>query len=356
MAEVRAVHEIVQIGRPVWVDFTVHNATEERVQLGAAGAGPVEVEVPVAMGLPLGHVFSAREFRTIEISSGNDTSLGDRMTLPAMDGAPAISLAPGGSVGRRIDLTRYFPVLRRAGAYRVQWKPYDGALVSNTAAVTVTSLKQAVLATDFGRITIRFDYDRAPKHVANYIELARSGFYDTTVIHRVIPGILIQGGDPRGDGTGVRHDGVTLKAELSDVQFDRGTVAMARKPGDADSASCQFFMCLTRVSEFDGTYTVFGHLEGPASFETLDRISRVRIDRNDRPIRPVYIRSVTIEDLPLVAPKRLAAPMQEARAKRIDGPGAATRPVLRAPVREITKPETPPATAAAAEAAAPDSE
>ena len=333
VAELRPVNETVQVGKPVWVDFFVHNPTDQPVKLKVPGTKAGENDTS-AMGLPLSHVFSAKDFRAVEITSLNGALYETSVSVPPSGAVPVISLAPGGSVGRRINLIEHYRALARPGVYRLQWTPYGGALASRTIRLTVTALKQAVLSTDHGRMTIRFDYDRAPNHVANFIELAGRGFYDTTLIHRVLPGILIQGGDPRGDGTGVRIDGKKLKAELSDLTFERGTVAMARKPEDLDSASCQFFIGLDRIGEFDGRFTVFGTLVGPESFETLGRLGQARTDYRDRPIEPLYIRAVTIETVRVepLAFKPKPAPNVKPKANRF---GVTTQPVPRAPVIAI---------------------
>ncbi len=162
-------------------------------------------------------------------------------------------------------------------------------------------------------MTIEFYYEAAPNHVANFIELAQNHFYDGLTFWRVVRGALIQGGDPRGDGTGVRPDGKTLKAEFSDIPHDLGTVTMAHKRGDPDSASCQFFICLTRLREFDRKWTVFGKVVGPESHKTLQALGSVETDARDQPIKKLYIRSITIEDVPrqagyISAPVGISAP------------------------------------------------
>ena len=299
MAEIRPVSTTIQVGRPVWVDFVIINPTGSPVTLTHPSGDSAEAGSP-EMGLPMGHVFSGDGFDSVRVMSSKHRVLSDRVGAVPTGGATTIKVAPGASVGRRIDLSVHYRDLTRAGTYHLQWKPYGGGMESNTVVVTVTSLKQAVITTDFGRMTIRFNYDQAPRHTRNFIELARKGFYDSTLIHRVLPGVLIQAGDPQGDGTGVRPDGVTLKAERSAIPFEVGTVAMARKPDDPDSASCQFFVCLTRIREFDGQYSVFGQLVGDESFETLRRLGQIPTDGppSDRPIEPLYLRSVTIGDVP----------------------------------------------------------
>lgn len=162
----------------------------------------------------------------------------------------------------------------------------------------------AVLDTDQGQIVFALLTDIAPKTVARFVELAELGFYTRTTFHRVIPGDMIQGGDPNSrdndpynDGQG--SSGSTIAAELSDHEFDRGTVALAHGPGNVNSGSCQFFIVLRRIPEWDGKYTAFGKvLEG---IETVEKISKAPLSKSTNPTmkqRPAgkqLIKSVRIE-------------------------------------------------------------
>ncbi|MGA9945333.1 MAG: peptidylprolyl isomerase [Candidatus Cybelea sp.] len=125
------------------------------------------------------------------------------------------------------------------------------------------------IATGRGDILFQLFPDDAPIHTAAFIKLADSGFYDGLTFHRVEPGFVVQGGDPRGDGTG--GPGYHLKAEFNARPHLRGTVAMARASAP-DSAGSQFYICLDDARFLDGQYTVFGQMtEG---FEALDAIRR----------------------------------------------------------------------------------
>jgi len=127
----------------------------------------------------------------------------------------------------------------------------------------------ARITTPKGDMVFSFYADDAPQHCAAFIKLADAGFYDGLAFHRVEPGFVIQGGDPKGDGTG--GPGYNLKAEFSDRPHIRGTVAMARA-ASPDSAGSQFYICLGDARFLDKQYTVFGQLtEG---LETLDQIRR----------------------------------------------------------------------------------
>jgi peptidyl-prolyl cis-trans isomerase B (cyclophilin B) len=128
----------------------------------------------------------------------------------------------------------------------------------------------AELRTSQGVVVIGFLPERAPQAVHNFVDLARRGFYDGTIFHRVIPGMFIQGGDPTGTGDG--GPGHFVAAEFSDEPHVRGTVSMARLR-HPDSAGSQFFICLETLPYLDRFYTAFGRvLSGD---ETLDRIEKL---------------------------------------------------------------------------------
>ncbi len=125
----------------------------------------------------------------------------------------------------------------------------------------------AVIDTTKGSITFRFDREKAPTTVENFVKLARKGFYDKTTWHRVIDNFVIQGGCPRGDGRG--GPGYTIDAELSDRKHLRGTVAMARGRS-LNSAGSQFYICRSTLPHLDGQYTVFGTVT--TGLDVVDKI------------------------------------------------------------------------------------
>ncbi len=126
-----------------------------------------------------------------------------------------------------------------------------------------------VLETTHGRVVIQMLPDLAPNHVSRITELARQGFYDGVVFHRVIDGFMAQTGDPTGTGTG--GSGQKLKAEFNNAAHERGTVSMARA-SSPDSADSQFFICFDDASFLDKQYTVWGRvIEG---MENVDKIKR----------------------------------------------------------------------------------
>ena len=143
----------------------------------------------------------------------------------------------------------------------------------------------AVLETKFGEITLKFFPEVAPKHVSSFIELASSGFYDGTTFHRVVPGFVIQGGDPNSKSEerskhGTGGPGYTLEAEFSDLPHKRGTLSMARA-AHPDSAGSQFFICVADAAFLDGQYTVFGEVS--QGMDVVDEIVAQPRDSSDNP-------------------------------------------------------------------------
>ncbi|HEX5866247.1 MAG TPA: peptidylprolyl isomerase [Beijerinckiaceae bacterium] len=127
-----------------------------------------------------------------------------------------------------------------------------------------------VLETTKGRVVIALRPDLAPGHVERIKTLAREGFYDGVVFHRVIPGFMAQGGDPTGTGTS-GSDKPNLKAEFSDQPHVRGTCSMART-SDPNSANSQFFICFDDARFLDGQYTVWGEVE--SGMEHVDALPK----------------------------------------------------------------------------------
>lgn len=139
----------------------------------------------------------------------------------------------------------------------------------------------------------------APQSVGNFIALANSGFYDGLIFHRVIPGFMIQGGDPKGNGTG--NSGTTIKGEFSSngvtngLSHIRGVLSMARGSYSMDSASCQFFICHADATFLDGNYASFGYVV--AGMDTVDSVADVEVKANSSgekssPVEPVVIEKI----------------------------------------------------------------
>ena len=161
-----------------------------------------------------------------------------------------------------------------------------------------------VLHTGLGRLAIELFPDDAPGHAANFAALAGDGFYDGTIFHRIIPGFIIQGGDPNtrpGYGIprsqwGTGGPGTTVDAEFNDIAHNRGIVSMARA-GHPDSAGSQFFILHDDANFLDGQYTVFGRLATQESYDTLDAIAAVSTDPDDRPVHPHRVRITSADVL-----------------------------------------------------------
>ncbi|MEE9296796.1 MAG: peptidylprolyl isomerase [Phycisphaerae bacterium] len=286
----------VNAGAPILVEFRIQNTSDELIALYVPGTEPVIAGEQ--MGLPLSHVFSGKAFEalTIRNESNRTWHVANGYHPPAK--TPVVTLAGHGTIGTTIDVREHYPALRTPGDYRITWAPYGGSIQSNVLLIRVAPLKQAEISTDHGPMTIRFFYEDAPNHVDNFVELAQKGFYNNLGFHRIETGYFIQGGCPNGDGTGIRPDGVKLEAEISDRSQTRGMVSMALVDDDPNSASCQFFICNTRVREWDGRYTVFGKLFGDDSYETLDALMALSTDDEGRPLDRVLIRSMRVTNIP----------------------------------------------------------
>ena len=156
---------------------------------------------------------------------------------------------------------------------------------SSVSANQATASADVVIETKFGKIELRLFPEVAPGHVANYLKLAKSGFYDGTTFHRVIPGFMIQGGDPNSKGTkrsthGTGGPGYSIDAEFNQKPHVRGTLSMARSR-DPDSAGSQFFIVVKKSSFLDNQYTVFG--EVVSGMDVVDKIVSQERDARDNP-------------------------------------------------------------------------
>ena len=149
----------------------------------------------------------------------------------------------------------------------------------------------ARMDTTAGPIVMELYPKLAPRHVNSFIFLAKEGFYDGVIFHRVIPGFMIQGGDPTGTGTG--DAGYKLKAEFNDTKHVRGVVSTARSR-DVNSAGSQFFIMHGEAPSLDGQYTAFGKvIEG---MDAVDKIVNAPRNDDDRPNDPTKIKSIKIEE------------------------------------------------------------
>lgn len=151
---------------------------------------------------------------------------------------------------------------------------------------------------DYGVITLELDAEKAPKTVANFLSYVDKGHYSNTIFHRVIPGFMIQGGDPnskqedrRLHGTG--GSGTNVKAEFSKEKHTRGAVSMARS-ANPNSASSQFFIMVDDSSHLDGQYSLFGRVV--SGMEVADAIVNEETDHRDNPVNAVAMTVKVVED------------------------------------------------------------
>jgi peptidyl-prolyl cis-trans isomerase B (cyclophilin B) len=161
----------------------------------------------------------------------------------------------------------------------------------------------AVIKTREGDMVVQFWTDAAPNTIENFKKLARSGFYNGTIFHRIVKGFMIQGGDPNSkdpskeDRYGAGGPGYKIKAEFNDHSHERGVISMAREP-DPDSAGSQFFICLAPVTRLDHQYTTFGKLiKGD---DVLEKIGNTPVTRNSMGENSKPIQRVTIEKIDIV--------------------------------------------------------
>lgn len=163
---------------------------------------------------------------------------------------------------------------------------------------TDLSTFEAVMETDKGTMTLRFYSDVAPNTVRNFLKLSQEGFYDGLVFHRIIKGFMIQGGCPKGTGTG--GPGYQIDAEFNDKPHRRGVLSMARAQ-DPNSAGSQFFIVhAEHASHLDGQYTAFGFVED--GLDVLDQLASVETTfgpggEQSKPTEPVHMRKVEVRQI-----------------------------------------------------------
>jgi len=172
----------------------------------------------------------------------------------------------------------------------------NSAVSANEKAVDAVPV-DVVIETKFGDIELKLFPDIAPGHVENFLKLTKSGFYDGTIFHRVIPGFMIQGGDPNSKGSdksthGTGGPGYAIDAEFNDKPHVRGALSMARSR-DPDSAGSQFFIVVKKSSFLDHQYTVFG--EVISGMDVVDEIVSQKRDTRDNPMDRIEVKIRVIE-------------------------------------------------------------
>lgn len=217
------------------------------------------------------------------------------------------------------DLRKVFPTVDTPGAYILYAVPKGKDLAAfvgtplvigarserrmqgaQTPMVTrVEPLRYAVLTSSKGPMTMAFYYDVAPQTADNFLNLGAEGYYDGLTFHRIKPGFVIQGGDPRGDGMG--GPGYQIQAEFNDRPHSEGVLSMARSM-DPNSAGSQFFVCLDykQTAQLDKQYTTFGRVVD--GMDAVKAIAAVATSpENDRPLQPVKIDKVEVRNVTAAA-------------------------------------------------------
>lgn len=167
--------------------------------------------------------------------------------------------------------------------------------MTTASATSTATLHITMKGEPIGQITLKFFPDVAPNHVRNFLKLAGEKFYDGTTFHRVIPGFMIQGGDPNSKNQdramhGMGGPGHKVKAEFNSKPHKRGVVSMARS-NDPDSAGSQFFICVADANFLDWQYTAFG--EVTSGMEVADKIVNAKRDGRDNPLERIEM-TVTV--------------------------------------------------------------
>lgn len=225
----------------------------------------------------------------------------------------SVSLEAGGFLGRTVDIAAAFPPVAedREGWHRIRWS--FGETASNEVRVFVMRDWIARIETNHGAIEMEFHPQLAPNHVESFVKLTRSGFYDGSLFHRIIPGFVMQGGAPKDPAREVK---TPLAAEFTPTKHVFGTVSMARK-NTPNSATSEFFICFGGIPHLDGNYTVFGQVI--SGEDVVKEIERVKTDHSpckkcgrvvravgmnpccgshheDRPEQDVVIKKVTLSE------------------------------------------------------------
>ena len=202
-------------------------------------------------------------------------------------------------------------------------------------AFAATADPVVVIETNLGNIIIELFPADATEHIKNFLFLSSGGaddksYYDNTLFHRIIPGFMIQGGDPNtinGEPNtwGMGGPDEKLDAEFNSIKHNRGIVSMARG-GDVNSAGSQFFIVHQDSPHLDGKYTAFGRLASEESFQTLDKIAAVTTGTNDRPIDPEQVRIIKTTIIPTasvsgyipyVDPERTGSPITKSTGNQM---------------------------------------
>lgn len=216
-------------------------------------------------------------------------------------------MAFGGIMKRFLIFTVIFTLILTGCSATTEDNSQNTVFKDAVDAETVDEMTAVISVKDMGDITLTLYPSKAPQTVANFTSLAREGFYDGLIFHRVISGFMIQGGDPEGTGTG--GPGYAIKGEFSqngfenDIKHERGVISMARKNKPMDSAGSQFFIMHEDAMHLDGLYAAFGRVTD--GMDIVDEIANVKTDENDKPLDDVVIESITIDGPVLNPPEKI---------------------------------------------------
>ena len=202
-----------------------------------------------------------------------------------------------GIIGRALKVILIIPFLSLIYFDGCVAAEKSGKPIKGDSEMEQLKKNHAVIETKFGNIEIKFHPDVAPNHVKNFVKLSKEGFYDGTIFHRVIPGFMVQGGDPNTKGPnkniyGTGGPGYNVKAEFNKTSHKRGILSMARSQ-HPDSAGSQFFIVVQDSLFLDNQYTVFG--EVVKGVEVADKIVNLPRDSRDIPDERVEMKVKIIE-------------------------------------------------------------
>jgi peptidyl-prolyl cis-trans isomerase B (cyclophilin B) len=234
--------------------------------------------------------------RSIRVTVGTDVFPDSRRRLS--------SSIRGDSVHLRLHRLRFMSLVRMKFSILVALLLSSIAFAEEEKKPTMNTAKEvAVIKTSEGEMVAEFWPEVAPNTVENFKKLARSGFYDGTIFHRIVKGFMIQGGDPltkdpaKESRFGTGDPGYKIKAEFNDRSHERGVLSMARS-SDPDSAGSQFFICLANVSRLDHQYTTFGKLiKGD---DVLTKIGDTEVTTSASGERSKPTKRVTVESIKIV--------------------------------------------------------
>lgn len=228
-----------------------------------------------------------------------------------------------------VDIAAIFPEIKAEGTYVLWARPAAGGDIVGTPIVIearadkkisndpmvyhLEPLRYAAMSTDSGDVTMAFYYDVAPNTVESFLTLADGGYFDGLTFHRIVPGFVIQGGDPIGTGGG--GPGYELNAEFNNRPHEAGVLSMART-SDPNSAGSQFFVCLdyNQTKQLDGQYTAFGKVT--SGMDAVNKIAGTKLSdpQAGKPATPQVIKSIKI--LPVSATNNPYAALMPNLAKK----------------------------------------